>query len=169
MPRRDPGAGDPCVRVGVGLIIRRGDQVLLIRRQNAHGAGSWSPPGGHLDVGETFEQCAVREAREETGVDVDTVRFVAVTNDVFEPEGRHYVTVWLEGEYLAGEPAVRSTRELSDVRWFPWDRLPEPLFLPLENLLAGRGYPAARSTLRRNLSSANPPIRRPRSIPGSES
>lgn len=132
-------------RVGVGIIIWKGENVLLVRRQGAHGSGTWSTPGGHLDRGETLEQCAVREAREETGVEVDQVRFRAITNDLFEFEDRHYVTVWMEGEYSGGEPVAIATDELSVVEWFHWDELPTPLFLPLENLLAGRCYPSARS------------------------
>jgi len=128
-------------KVGVGVIIRRGDEVLLIRRAGVHGAGTWSTPGGHLELGETPEQCAVREAREETGVEVHDIRFRAVTNDVFGDDARHYVTLWMEGRYLTGEPAVGAAYEMSQVGWFRWDRLPAPLFFPFENLLAGRCYP----------------------------
>jgi 8-oxo-dGTP diphosphatase len=128
-------------RVGVGMIIKRGDEVLLVRRTGAHGADTWSTPGGHLDHGEQPEQCAVRETMEETGVEVRDVRFRGITNDVF-PSGRHYVTIWMEGEYLRGEPTVKALDEVSSVGWFRWDDLPRPLFLPLDNLLAGRCYPA---------------------------
>jgi len=106
-----------------------------------HGSGTWSTPGGHLDHGETLEQCAVREAREETGIEVTNVRFRAITNDVLEEDGKHYLTVWMEGEYRSGSPEVRAAHEMSDVGWFSWDRLPSPLFLPLRNLLEGRCYP----------------------------
>jgi len=128
-------------RVGVGIIITRGDEVLLVRRTGTHGADTWSTPGGHLDSSEQLEQCAAREAMEETGVDVGDIRFRAVTNDVF-PGGRHYVTIWMEGEYLGGEPTARALDEVSSVGWFRWKDLPRPLFLPLANLLAGRCYPA---------------------------
>lgn len=128
-------------RIGVGIIISRGDEILLVRRDSVHGSGTWSTPGGHLDHGETLERCAAREAMEETGVEVTDVRFRAITNDVFPDDGKHYVTVWMEGEYLTGEPTVGAAYEMSEVGWFPWDELPEPLFLPLQNLLEGRGYP----------------------------
>ena len=129
-------------RVGVGVIIRRGKEVLLIRRRGVYGSGSWSTPGGHLDHGETPEQCAVREAMEETGIEVDGVRFRAITNDLFEAEAKHYITIWMEADYLSGEAAVHATYEMSTLRWFRWDDLPSPLFLPLQNLLAGRCYPS---------------------------
>ena len=129
-------------RVGVGIVIRRGDQVLLMRRDAVHGSGTWSTPGGHLDPGESLEACATREALEETGVEVENVRFRALTNDVFEDEGRHYLTVWMDADHRSGEAAVRADHEMSEVGWFRWDRLPSPLFLPLRNLLEGRCYGA---------------------------
>jgi 8-oxo-dGTP diphosphatase len=128
-------------RVGVGIIITKGDQVLLLRRKNVHGAGSWSMPGGHLDFGESLEECAIREAKEETNVDVTNVTFRAVTNDVFEVEGKHFVTIWMQGRYAAGEPVVNAADEMAEVGWFAWDALPEPLFLPFRHLPTGNCYP----------------------------
>lgn len=78
---------------------------------------------------------------EETGVEVSDVRFHAITNDIFPNDGKHYVTVWMEGEYQSGEPTVGAPHEMSEVGWFPWDELPGPLFPPLQNLLEGRSYP----------------------------
>ena len=128
-------------KVGVGLIIWRETEVLLVRRQGVHGSGTWSTPGGHLEAGETLEECAVREAREETGVSVRNVRFRAVTNDVFDPETGHYLTIWMESDLLEGRAEARATHELSAASWFPGERLPSPLFLPLKNLVEGRSYP----------------------------
>ncbi|GEM_PF-297662 len=127
-------------KVGVAAVIRKGDQVLLIRRKNVHGAGSWSTPGGHLDFGETPEQCAMREVREEAGVEITHVRFRAITNDVFEAFGKHYITIWMESEYLSGEPHVAADYEVAKIGWFAWDALPEPLFLPFKNLVSGKCY-----------------------------
>lgn len=128
-------------RVGVGVIIIRDEQVLLLKRKNVHGSGSWSTPGGHLDFGESPEECAIREAKEETGLDIRDIRFRAVTNDLFEAEGKHYITLWMEGECLSGEAVVNAAYEMSEVDWFAWDKLPEPLFLPFRNLLDGKCYP----------------------------
>jgi 8-oxo-dGTP diphosphatase len=116
--------------------------VLLIRRKNAHSEGTWSTPGGHLQYGESPQQCAIREALEETGVTITDPVFRAITNDVFEGEQKHYLTIWMEGTYVSGEPAVQASRKLSAVGWFPWEALPEPLFLPFEHLLTGRCDPA---------------------------
>ena len=127
-------------QVGTAMIITNGDKVLLMKRKGPHGHGTWSTPGGHLDFGESLEGCAAREAKEEVGVDVFDVRFRCVTNDVFEEEGKHYITIWLEGKLL-GEPTIAAEREVEEIGWFAWDALPQPLFLPLENLVKKNSYP----------------------------
>jgi 8-oxo-dGTP diphosphatase len=127
-------------QVGAAIIITKEDKVLLMKRKGPHGAGTWSTPGGHLDFGESLEGCAAREAKEEVGVDVLDIRFHAVTNDVFEETGKHYVTVWLAGKSV-GEPSIAAEREVEEVGWFAWDALPQPLFLPLENLVKENSYP----------------------------
>lgn len=127
-------------QVGTAIIITKDDKVLLMKRKGSHAPGTWSTPGGHLDFGESLEGCAAREAKEEVGVDVIDIRFRAVTNDIFEETGRHYVTVWLEGEPV-GDPVIASEREVAEIGWFAWDALPQPLFLPLENLVRKNSYP----------------------------
>ena len=127
-------------QVGTAIIITREDKVLLMKRKGSHSPGTWSTPGGHLDYGETPEDCAAREAKEEVGVDVVDIRFRSVTNDLFEAAGRHYVTVWMEGKPV-GEPFIASESEVEEIGWFAWDALPKPLFLPLENLVNQNSYP----------------------------
>ena len=129
-------------RVGVGVIIAKADRVLLLKRRNCHGSGTWSTPGGHLDYGESPERCAVREAKEETSVAIAALEFRGVTNDIFDSEHKHYITIWFKAEYLSGEPKVAAPDEMSEVGWFEWDNLPSPLFLPLKNLLEGKSYPS---------------------------
>lgn len=129
------------VAVGAALLIHKEDQILLIRRKNVLGSGAWSTPGGHLDFGETPEDCARREALEETSLQVKNIRFVAVTNDIFPEEGRHYITFWMAGDYEAGEAQVKAPYEMDEAGWFAKDALPAPLFLPLKNLLEGKTYP----------------------------
>jgi hypothetical protein len=58
------------VKVGMAVLVWHGNQVLLLKRAGSHGAGTWAPPGGHLTQGEDFEEGAIREVREETGVTV---------------------------------------------------------------------------------------------------
>lgn len=131
-----PTAGDP-PRVGVGCIVVRSGRVLLVRTRS----GFWSTPGGHLDFGETPAECAARETEEETGVRVHDVELVAITNDVFEDRGAHYVTIWMRGEALDDEVVIGDTGEIAEAGWFDPKSLPSPRHLYFENLLAGRCVP----------------------------
>ena len=130
-------------RVGVAVIFMRNNRLLLIKRKKSHGAGSWAVPGGHLEFGESPEECAIRETREEVGLEISDVRFVAITNDVFPENNLHYITIWMKGDCPSGEPKKASQDEVAELGWFSWDALPSPLFIPLENLINGRRYPAA--------------------------
>src|SRR6266704_3029054 len=117
--------------VGVSVLVRKGDRILLEKREHTHGAGTWGPPSGHIDYGETPEQAAIRETQEETGVSISDVKFRVFTNDVFEAEHKHYITLWFEARYVSGEPEVRAPEEESEVGWFTLGALPQPLFRPL--------------------------------------
>ena len=128
-------------RVGVAVLLLNQGRVLLLKRRNVHGEGSWSTPGGHLEPGEDPAQCAARETLEEVGVQVTGLRFLAVTNDLFPERGLHYITLWMQAEPVAGEPCIAAPDEVAEVRWFAWDALPQPLFTPFANLLAGRSLP----------------------------
>ena len=77
-------APKPVVRVGVGVLVTRGgSKVLVGQRRGSHGAGDWALPGGHLEVGETWEACAARELKEETGINLsEPPVFAAVNNSV---------------------------------------------------------------------------------------
>ena len=133
----NPGSSPEVRRplIGIGVIIVRERRILLGKRRNAHGAGDWSPPGGKLDFGETPEECAVREVREETGLTLDNVRLVAVTNDIFLSEQQHFVTLFMLADCPTGVPELLEPDKCEGWSWHEWTALPEPLFLPLRNLL----------------------------------
>jgi MOSC domain-containing protein YiiM/ADP-ribose pyrophosphatase YjhB (NUDIX family) len=126
---------------GVGVIVVRGGDVLFGLRRGAHGGGSWSLPGGHLDGGESVETCALRELSEEAGVEAINPRVVADTEDDF-PEGLRYRTLFVRVDWVGGEPTVREPDKCGRWGWFLWDDLPQPLFLPVANL---RARPATRA------------------------
>ena len=128
-------------KVGGAVILAREDKVLLMKRKGSHGPGTWTTPGGHMEFGETPEQCAARETKVEVGVEITDLRFRAITNDVFESEGRHSVSIWMEGNISTGEPTIVSKKEAAEVGWFAWDSLPHPLYLRLENFIRQISYP----------------------------
>jgi len=120
--------------VGLGVVVKKVDKVLLIRRKGSHGAGSWCFPGGHLEHMETFEDCAKRETKEEAGIEISNVGFTGVTNDFF-PEGKHYVTIFVSSNWESGEAKICEPDKCEEIGWFGWDALPRPLFLSTKNFI----------------------------------
>ena len=122
-------------RVGVGVIVLRRGLVLLGHRLGSHGAGTWALPGGHLEFGETVEQCAIREVLEETGLAIESIALGPYTNDLFASEGKHYITLFVLAHSAFGEARVCEPTKCSSWAWFRWSELPQPLFRPLASLL----------------------------------
>ncbi len=121
-------------RVGVGVVVIKDGKVLLGKRKNAHGEGSWSFPGGHLEFNESWEDCASRETMEETGITIKNICFGTATNDIFHKENKHYITIVMLSEYDSGEVKIMEPEKCEKWEWFLWSQLPEPLFIPIQNL-----------------------------------
>ncbi len=121
--------------VGVGVIIRRGNKVLFGKRKGAHGAGTWSFPGGKLDLWETPEECAMREVEEETGLKIKNLKESIYTNDMFREENNHYVTLFFVADHDSGEAKLMEPKKCEGWDWFEWNKLPEPLFSPIKEYL----------------------------------
>jgi ADP-ribose pyrophosphatase len=86
--------------VGVGILIKDGEQYLLIKRAAEPDAGMWSIPGGLVEIGEKAVEAAVREAKEETGLEVEIVKILGVVDKIVKDGNRvkfHFVIV----DYLA--------------------------------------------------------------------
>lgn len=106
-------------QLAVGAIVRRGTAVLLIQRATAPNAGQWAIPGGKVQPGETLQQAAEREIKEETGVVIRAGEPVFCF-DVIERDDQgklryHYVIVDLFAEYLSGEP--QADDDALDAAW----------------------------------------------------
>ena len=121
-------------RIGVGVIVMRQGRVLLGQRIGAHGAGTWALPGGHLEFGESVEQCAAREVLEETGLVITSISPGPWTSDVFASEGKHFVTLFVVATGVEGEPQLCEPQKCAGWKWFAWSDLPQPLFAPLQSL-----------------------------------
>jgi len=136
--------------IGLGIIlIKEGKEVLMGQRKGAHGAGTWSFPGGHLEWMEKLVTCADREMLEETGLSTSSSNYefldtnsCAVTNNFFTKEARHDITLYLRAKYLAGEPRVMEPDKCERWGWYRWEKLPElNLFIPVQNLIEQRYNP----------------------------
>jgi len=121
-------------KVGVGVLIKKDDKILFLQRKNAHGEGSWCPPGGHLEFNEEFEECAKREVLEETGIKIKNIKIAGLTNDIFKEEGKHYITIHMLAEYDSGEATIKEPEKSTEIGWFAWTNLPGPLFTQTQNL-----------------------------------
>jgi 8-oxo-dGTP diphosphatase len=105
----------------------------------AVGSGTWAVPGGHLEGGETFEEGAIREVEEETGITLEYADFWLVEN-VFYPD-QHCVTIFMvaqlphdqNGRYV--EAVNREPDKCEGWEWFPWDDLSEPLILGIQQVV----------------------------------
>ncbi len=122
-------------KIGVGVIVIKDRKVLLGKRKGTHGAEHWQFPGGHLEFGESVESCATREIYEETGLHIRHLRSGPFTNDIFEQEGKHYVTLFVIADYAGGHLEVKEPEKCECWEWFEWQHLPQPLFLPIQHLL----------------------------------
>lgn len=128
------------VRSGISVIIIKNGKVLLAKRLSHHGYGTWGFPGGHLEYLESFEDCAIREVFEETSLKVKNIRFGSITNDIFE-SGKHYVTIFMVCGWKSGEARSMEPEKAGEWKWFEWENLPKPLFLPIVNLLKQNLHP----------------------------
>lgn len=122
-------------KVGVGVIVIKDNKMLCAKRKGAHGEGTWQFPGGHLEFKESWEECARREVMEETGISIKNIRFGTVSNDIFEDENKHYITLIMIANHDTGEPQILEPEKCAGWEWFKWEELPKPLFLPIVNIL----------------------------------
>ena len=109
----------------VHVVAERGGRVLLMRRAIEPRLGAWTMPGGFMEIDESVEECAVREALEETGVTVRLLELVGVYSKP-APEGPGVVSIVYRGRVTGGRP--NAGREALEVRWFrpeeiPWEEL----------------------------------------------
>jgi len=123
--------------VGLGVILTKGDSILLGKRKNSHGEGTWSFPGGKLEFYEQFINCAKREVKEETDIDIEPLPPypIAITNDFFKEENQHWVTIYMRAR-TNQEPKIMEPKKCEKWDWFDWNYLPNlNLFVPVKNLI----------------------------------
>lgn len=124
------------VGVGFGIMVVRGGKVLLGKRSEdptkadteLHLEGTWTMPGGKLEYGESFEEGAARELKEETGMTLKKMRVMCVNNDM--NEHAHFVTLGFLAKEYSGEPQVMEPEEITEWKWFPLNALPENMYFP---------------------------------------
>lgn len=111
--------------VGIGVVIVKDGQIVLIKRRNEPGRGKWSIPGGIVDLGERIQQTVIREAKEETCLDVTDPQLIDVVDNVeYDEDGKvryHYVIVDFLVKVVGGDVAAASDAE--EIRWVKFDEV----------------------------------------------
>lgn len=121
-----PGVDFP--GVGCGLVIQRADgQVLLCKRLKAPEAGHWNIVGGKVDLMESSEVAARREAEEESGLTIGAVEFLCVSEEAIAADRQHWVSLIYVTRDFSGEPQLTEPDKLSEIGWFDPADPPQPL------------------------------------------
>ncbi|MFC1663957.1 NUDIX hydrolase [Patescibacteria group bacterium] len=140
------------VGVGFGVMILKNNQILLGKRHDdpqkasslLHGEGTWTMPGGKMHFGEDLIEGAKREVLEETGIKVNDLEIISLSNDIVK--NAHFVTIGFLCTDFEGELKVMEPDEITEWRWFGFNDLPSPIFLPskkiVKNYLAKKIYSA---------------------------
>jgi len=109
--------------VTVDVLIRRDDGYVFVKRRNEPYRGHWAIPGGLVEYGETVEEAAIREVKEETGLEVKLIRLVGVYSDPTRDPRGHYITIAFRAEAVSGE--LKAATDAEEVKVFK--RKPERL------------------------------------------
>lgn len=125
-------------------MIFKAGKVLLGYRKSKYGDGEYAFPGGRLEYGESFEECARREIAEEAGIEMENIRFQFLANiKKYTPE-HHYIYVSLIADWKNGEPQSLEPDKNIEWKWYDLSQLPQPLFvtsqLAINSHLNGTNY-----------------------------
>lgn len=115
--------------VGVAVILREGERVLLVRRARGEYKGAWCIPCGYVEWEEEVRQAAYREMLEETGLEVEVGPVYAVHSNFHDPQS-HSVGIWFNGRVRGGSLAPGD--DVDAVEYFPLEQLPKDLAFPTD-------------------------------------
>jgi 8-oxo-dGTP diphosphatase len=127
--------------VAVGAVVRRGDEVLLIRRARGTAVGQWSIPGGRVEFGEGLKAAVAREVEEETGLEVQVGRFLGWAERMGDDPGPyHYVILDFAADPVDPAAPPRPGDDADDVAWVPTNAIETyPLVAGLAEFLRRAG------------------------------
>lgn len=122
-----------CIGLTADIVILYGNGVVLIKRKNYPYKDYWAIPGGFVEYGERVEEAAIREAKEETGLDVELIKLIGVYSDPKRDPRGHTVTA----AFLAlGKGELRGGDDAREARVFGFDELGEvPLAFDHRNII----------------------------------
>jgi 8-oxo-dGTP diphosphatase len=127
--KRRPGQTIPTTRVSVVVLDSDEKKILLVR----HRKGSrhyWVLPGGRLEYGETFHECAIRELKEETGLEVAVERFLFISEAIAPDRTRHIVNIFVQAKVTGGVMKVGNEPVLAGVDFIDLTELERMTLFP---------------------------------------
>jgi 8-oxo-dGTP diphosphatase len=123
--------------VGVNVFIVRDGRLLLGKRKNIFGDGTWGLPGGHLEPGESMIEAAGRELMEETGLRAEGFEFSNIASEC--GEGKDHIQIGFATKNVEGDPELKEPDRCSAWDWFALDALPDvfpPHLTQIENFIS---------------------------------
>ena len=121
------------LKLGVGVLIERDGKILLGERCEGWANGTWTLIGGKLGPGETPIDGARREAKEETGLEIDDLELITKNED--DINGVIYITFGFKPRIIKGEPKTMEPDEIERWEWFNPNHLPEPVYVPTKKMI----------------------------------
>jgi mutator protein MutT len=138
------------VGAGLGVILEKDGKILLGMRHPDpdkagsafRSAGEWCLPGGKIEFGETLEEGASREVKEETGITIKNPQVISIHN--CKNKYAHFLTAGMIAREWEGEAQVMEPDEIIEWKWFDIDDLPFPRYFPsfevIDNYMKGKFY-----------------------------
>lgn len=126
---------DKAIKVGIGVVIIKDNKVLLGHRVGTasdtggiYEPGSWTCPGGKQEYKETIYECAKRETKEETNLDINDLIILGAQDDI--SADKHYITISVLANSYTGELKIMEEEKIDKWDWFSLDSLPNNLYSP---------------------------------------
>ena len=120
---------DKNIRIRVAVVLLKENKILLIQHIK-HGKKYWLLPGGGLEYGETIEQCAKRELREEANLEIVPGELILISESIPPDMHRHVVNLYYRGEIKSGVLKKGNDPVINDLRFIPITELVNLEFFP---------------------------------------
>lgn len=127
------------IKVGIGVLIKNNNKILLGHRVSLkdngaiHEPDTWALPGGKLEFTETILECAKREVKEETNLEIDDLEIFGVVDDI--QTDKHFVTIHVIANYFKGELKPMEIEKEDKWQWFDLNELPQNLYTPSKKFI----------------------------------
>lgn len=126
---------DNLIKIGVGVVIEKDGLILLGHRVNnykdtggIYELDSWTLPGGKQEYSETIEECAIREVKEETDLDITDIKVFGASDDI--APNKHFITIHTIGKYVSGNVTIMENDKIDEWKYFDINDLPENIYSP---------------------------------------